>query len=273
MENTLLIGDKVLVNKVVYRIRPISRGDIVVFNGAGSWYPPTAAAAPPSHNPLTRIYDVTLGPLFRSVKELFGTVPGQTDYIKRVIGIPGDHVACCNAQGEITVNGVALHEKSYLFPGAKPSDGRFNIVVPAGRLWVMGDNRRSSADSRLHDCAYTYTPATCVSYDRRGTIPADKVIGRAFMIVWPPSRFRVLPIPSTFAQTGLSHVAARSSGHARPGLAAGVPVRPSAPYLPLAGGLAAAVPLTALERRLRFRISRRRRASRVRRDRRRPPRE
>jgi len=273
MENTLLIGDKVLVNKVVYRIRPISRGDIVVFNGAGSWYPPTAAAAPSSHNPLTRIYDVTLGPLFRSVKELFGTVPGQTDYIKRVIGIPGDHVACCNAQGDITVNGEALHEKSYLIPGAKPSQGRFNIVVPAGRLWVMGDNRPASADSRLHDCAYTYTPATCVSYDRQGTIPAAKVIGRAFMIVWPPSRFRILPIPATFTQPGLSHVAAGSSAQEVSALAAGIPVRPSAPYLPLAAGLGAAIPLTVLERRLRLRIGMRRRASRVRRDRQRPPRE
>jgi signal peptidase I len=273
MENTLLIGDKVLVNKVVYRIRPISRGDIVVFNGAGSWLPPTAAAAPPSHNPLTRLYDVTLGPLFRSVKELFGTEPGQTDYIKRVIGIPGDHVACCNAQGDITVNGLALHEKSYLFPGAEPSQGKFNIVVPPGRLWVMGDNRSASADSRLHDCAYTYMPPTCVNYDSRGTVPEDRVIGRAFMIVWPPSRFRVLPIPPTFTQPGLGHVAAQSSGQAQPGLAAGVPVRPSAPYLPLAGGLAAAVPLTALERRLRFRMSRRRRARRALRDRRRPPRE
>jgi signal peptidase I len=266
MENTLLVGDKVLVTKVVYRIRPISRGDIVVFNGAGSWRPPTAAAAPPSHNPITRLYDVTLGPLFRSVKELFGTAPGQTDYIKRVIGIPGDHVACCNAHGDITVNGVVLHESSYLIPGAQPSQGKFNIVVPPGRLWVMGDNRPASADSRLHDCAYTYTPATCVPYDRGGTIPATNVIGRAFMIVWPPSRFRILPIPSTFTQPGLSHVAAQSSGHARPVLAAGVPVRPSAPYLPLAGGLAAAVPLAALERRLRHRISRKRRASRVRRD-------
>jgi signal peptidase I len=273
MENTLLIGDKVLVNKVVYRIRPISRGDIVVFNGAGSWLPPNAATAPPSHNPFTRLYDVTLGPLFRSVKELFGTAPGQTDYIKRVIGIPGDHVACCNAQGDITVNGVALHETSYLMPGAKPSQGKFNIVVPPGRLWVMGDNRPESADSRLHDCAYTYSPATCVPYDRGGTIPADKVIGRAFMIVWPPSRFRILPIPSTFTQPGLSHAAASSPGQARPAVAAGVPVRPSAPYLPLAAGLAAAVPLTALERRLRLRISRRRPASRSLRDRYRPRRE
>jgi signal peptidase I len=267
MENTLLIGDKVLVNKVVYRIRPISRGDVVVFNGAGSWLAPTTSA-PPSHNPLARLYDATLGPLLTSVRGLFGTSPGQTDYIKRVIGIPGDHVACCNAQGQITVNGVTLHERSYLIPGARSSEGSFSIVVPPGRLWVMGDNRPESADSRLHDCAYTYTPAKCVPYDKSGTIPEDKVIGRAFMIVWPPSRFRILPIPPTFDQPGLRHSAALPSARAqsvqaRPALASGVPVRPAAPYLPLAGGLAAAVPLTALERRLRLRASRRRRSARA----------
>jgi signal peptidase I len=268
MENSLLIGDKVLVNKIVYRIRPISRGDVVVFNGAGSWLAPEVSP-PISHNPLARLYGVTLGPLLTSVKGLFGTEPGQTDYIKRVIGIPGDHVACCNAQGQITVNGVALHERSYLIPGAKPSEGSFSVVVPPGRLWVMGDNRPESADSRLHDCAYTYTPAKCVPYDKGGTVPEDKVIGRAFMIVWPPSRFRLLPIPPTFDQPGLGHPAALTPVRERsaltgPGLAAGVPVRPSAPYLPLAGGLAAAVPLTALERRLRLRISRRRLAGRAR---------
>src|SRR5216683_5115796 len=84
MENTLLIGDKVLVNKIVYRIRPISRGDVVVFNGAGSWQP-SAKSAPPAHNALARFYDATLGKLFTAIRGLFGTAPGQTDYIKRVI--------------------------------------------------------------------------------------------------------------------------------------------------------------------------------------------
>jgi len=257
MENTLLIGDKVLVNKIVYRIRPISRGDIVVFNGAGSWQPPQKSSQP-SHSPLVRLYDVTLGALFKAIKGLFGTAPGQTDYIKRVIGIPGDHVVCCNAQGDITVNGVALHENSYLIPGAKPSEGPFNMVVPPGRLWVMGDNRPQSADSRSHDCAYTYTPPQCVGYDQSGTVPEAKVVGRAFMIIWPPSRFRILPIPSNFSERGLTHASALSPSIERRLETAGVPVRPSAPYLPLAGGLAAAIPLTALERRLRLRIRRRR---------------
>jgi signal peptidase I len=269
METTLLIGDKVLVNKIVYKIRPISRGDVVVFNGAGSWLAPVKSA-PPGHNPLDRLYDDTLGPLITSVKGLFGTAPGQTDYIKRVIGLPGDHVVCCNSHGQITVNGVALHEKSYLIRGARPSQGSFNIVVPPGRLWVMGDNRTDSADSRLHDCAYTYTPAKCVPYDREGTIPEDKVIGRAFMIVWPPSRIRILPIPATFSRGGLSHGSALPAGSARLVVAGSIPVRPSAPYLPLAGGLAAAVPLTLLERRLRLRLGGRRRSGGVRRERRGP---
>jgi signal peptidase I len=265
MEYTLKIGDKVLVNKIVYRVRPISRGDIVVFNGAGSWLAPTAGPQP-SHNPIVRLYDVTLGNLFTAIKGLFGTAPGQTDYIKRVIGIPGDHVVCCNSQGNITVNGVPLHESSYLIPGAKPSQGKFNIVVPPGRVWVMGDNRPESADSRLHDCAYTFTPAKCVSYDRGGTVPEDRVIGRAFMIVWPPSRIRILSIPSTFEQRGLNHATA-SASRTLPALAASVPVRPSAPYLPLAGGFAAAVPITLLERKLRLRALRRRRSRRLSRER------
>ena len=265
MENTLLIGDKVLVNKLVYRVRPISRGDIVVFDGAGSWLPPTASS-PPARNGIERLYDDTLGALFSSIRGLFGTEPGQTDYIKRVIGLPGDHVQCCTSRGMITVNGVPLHEGSYIIPGSKPSQGEFSVTVPPGRLWVMGDNRPESADSRLHDCKYTYTPPTCAPYDRTGTIPEDKVIGRAFMIVWPPSRFRILRIPSTFSQAGLKHSSAGAASRARTRALlaatddAAVQVRPSAPYLPLAGGLAMAVPLTVLERRLRLRLRRRRAA-------------
>lgn len=252
MENTLLIGDKVLVNKLVYHVRPIGRGDIVVFDGEGSWYPATAPQ-PESHDPLVRVYDATLRPLFHSIAGLFGTVPGQTDYIKRVIGLPGDHVICCNARGQITVNGVPLHEKSYLPPGAQPSQDNFNVVVPPGRLWVMGDNRLYSADSRLHDCGYP--GAECVPYDRDGTIPENKVVGRAFLIVWPPSRIRILPVPATFGQSGL-HQAAGPSAPATVTLGDSLSVRPSAPYLPLAAGFVAAVPLTFFERRLRLRASR-----------------
>ena len=246
MEDTLLIGDKVLVNKIVYRIRPISRGDVVVFNGTGSWDPP-ASPPKPSHSPLARFSGATVGWLVNEIEGLFGDVHGQTDYIKRVIGVPGDHVACCNARGQMTVNGVPLHEKTFLIPGARPSQGSFAIVVPPGRLWVMGDNRPDSEDSRLHDCGYA-SADQCEPWDRNGTVGENHVIGRAFMIVWPPSRVRILPIPATFAQPGLLHAEGGSAGSA-PGPAGQVVVRPSAPYLPLAAGIAAAVPVAVLRRR------------------------
>jgi signal peptidase I len=189
MENTLLINDWVVVNKLVGHVTPIRRGEIVVFNGTGSWDPPAAATS----NPLARIYHNFL--------TLFGDHPGPTPYIKRVIGLPGDHVQCCSARGLITVNGVPLHESSYLYPGSAPSTVKFSIVVPPGRLWVMGDNRGDSADSRYHDCAVP--GAACEPWDRDGTIPEDKVIGRAFLDAWPVSRFKVLPVPATFRQPGL----------------------------------------------------------------------
>jgi signal peptidase I len=267
MMNTLLVGDKVLVNKLVYHVRPIDRGDVIVFDGAGSWDPPNASQ-PVIHNPVERVYDDTLGALFHSIAGLFGTAPGQTDYIKRVIGVPGDHIVCCNSAGQIKVNGVALAESSYVFPGERPSQEPFSVVVPPGRLWVMGDHREESADSRLHDCSYSDPEVTCVPYDRDGTIPENKVIGRAFMIVWPPSRFRVLPIPATFEQPKL--VKADGGRASPPGLtsaalaryAAGMPIKPSAPYLPLGLGLAGALPLTLAERWLRLRIGARRRRHR-----------
>jgi signal peptidase I len=183
------------VNKLVYHFRSIEPGDIVVFSGAGAWTPATPSG-PPSSDPLVRVYDATLGRLFHSIAGLYGTPVDEagTVFIKRVIGVPGDHVVCCNAQGLLTVNGVPLHEQSYLIPGAKPSDapegfsGHFSITVPPGRLWVMGDNRPVSDDSRLRQ----YDPG-------HRTIPESDVIGRAFVIVWPPSRWRFLPIPSTFS--------------------------------------------------------------------------
>src|SRR5580693_419885 len=133
MENTLEIGDKILVNKLIYHFRSIQPGDVIVFDGAGSWNPVPRAAAP-SSNPLVRAYDATIVSLVHSIAGLFGTPVGQTDYVKRVIGVPGDRVTCCNAQGLVTVNGVPLHETSYIFPGAAPSQIHFNIVVPKGRL-------------------------------------------------------------------------------------------------------------------------------------------
>jgi signal peptidase I len=235
MEHTLNVGDKVLVNKLVYDFRDIQPGDVVVFNGVGSW-DPVPPPVPASSNPLVRLYDAAIRPLFRSVTGLFGTAPGQQDYIKRVIGVPGDKVACCTS-GKITVNGVPLSEKSYLFPGDTPSLTHFSIVVPPGRLWVMGDHRFVSYDSRGH-----------MSDPGNGTIPESQVVGRAFMIVWPPSRWRVLPIPGTFGQPGVT------SGKPAADAALGpVMVQSAAPLLPLELGFAGAVPLTWLQRRFRLR--------------------
>jgi signal peptidase I len=249
MEDTLLIGDKILVNKLTYHFRSIQRGDIIVFSGAGSWdsSPPPAQH---SSDPVVRGYDVTLRPLFHSIADLFGTPVGQTDYVKRVIGVPGDHVACCNAQGLVTVNGVPLQERSYVYPGAAPSTVRFSVTVPPGRLWVQGDYRTVSFDSRLRQ-----------GRPGHGTIPENKVTGRAFVIVWPPSRWRILPIPSTFGQPALSKAAASGSSAAA-ALPPGITVSAEPSGLPLAAGLACAVPLTWLQRRTRRRLRGRLRARR-----------
>ena len=185
MENTLQIGDRVLVNKLIYHFRGIARGDIVVFSGQDSWGPP---ATPPSSDPVLRVFDDVLSDI--------GLHSSQTYYIKRVIGLPGDTVACCTDL-KVTVNGVPLNEGSYVYPGNAASAFSFKTKVPAGYVWVMGDHRGDSEDSRYH----TDEPGL-------GAVPENQVVGRAFLVIWPPSQFRDLPIPSTFAQAALHTVAA-----------------------------------------------------------------
>jgi signal peptidase I len=240
MENTLEINDRVLVNKIVYHIRDIHRGDIVVFNGDGSWDP--GLPVPTNGNVLDQF--------FSGFASMFGFGHPGDILIKRVIGVPGDHVACCDAQGRVTVNGVPLNEQSYLYPNSAPSLTRFNIVVPPGRLWVMGDNRFYSDDSRDHQ-----------GDPGGGTVPESAVIGRAFVIIWPPSRWRFLPIPATFTQPALnasSGAASASAGGASPSDLLSAQLEPVGPALPLSLGFAVAIPVTWLQRRVRMRITRRR---------------
>jgi signal peptidase I len=252
MENTLEINDRVLVNKIVYDIRSIHRGDIVVFNGDGSWDPGTV---PTSSNFAEKFAS--------GFASMFGFGHPGDILVKRVIGVPGDRVVCCDAQGRITVNGIPLNEQSYLYPGAVPSEDRFNIKVLPGRLWVMGDNRAISADSRDHE-----------GDPGGGTIPESAVIGRAFVIIWPPSRWRILPIPATFEQPQLNAssaaAASRTAGDtsAVGDSAAGdtgtavlsARLEPSDPALPLVLGFAVALPVSWLQRRVRVRATRMRAA-------------
>ncbi|WP_077798891.1 signal peptidase I [Streptomyces sp. JHA26] len=152
MERGLRIGDRVLVNKLAYRFgdRP-RRGDVVVFDGTG----------------------------------LFG----HGDYIKRVVGVGGDHVVCCDKEGRVRVNDLSVDESAFLYPGDRPSTVSFDVVVPDGTLFVLGDHRGDSSDSRDH-----------LGSPGGGMVPVDEVIGRADWIVWPFGHATHLDRPDAYAR-------------------------------------------------------------------------
>ncbi len=182
MEDTLGIGNRVLVNRAVYHLRNIERGDIVVFDGSDSFVP---AADIPPRNPVA-------GALSWVGQSIGIVPPDSTDFIKRVIGVGGDRVTCCDVQGRITVNGTPL-EEGYLYQDDAPSTQEFDVVVPQGMLWVMGDHRSNSADSRSH-----------MGDPGGGFVPESKVVGRAMAVLWPLSNIQSLEIPSTFAGVAAS---------------------------------------------------------------------
>ncbi|GAA0614649.1 signal peptidase I [Kribbella sandramycini] len=178
MYDTLTKDDRILAEKISYLHRDVTRGDIVVFKDPGNWLNEEI---------------VQPGPL-RRVGEFVGILPrsGEGHLVKRVIGIEGDKVVCCDRDGRVTVNGISLDEREYLLPDAHPSDVPFNVVVPPGHLWVMGDNRAESADSRAH-----------MGGPGGGMVPVENVVGRACCVIWPSDRMTMLRPPETFKKPGL----------------------------------------------------------------------
>lgn len=181
MENTLAIDDRVIVNQLTPGVFPLERGDIVVFADPGGWLPSGLAA---EDDPLTKLFDWVGG--------WFGVPPSSSEQhlIKRVIGLPGDRVACCDALGAMTVNGVPLDEPYLTLPEGTTlvSGTPFDVEVPEGTLWVMGDNRYNSADSRANR-----------DKPSEGFVPISLVVGRAIVISWPVERWTWLDnYPSTF---------------------------------------------------------------------------
>lgn len=179
MEQTLLVKDRVLVNKFVYDMHEPRRGDVVVFRGTDSWAPETDV-------------DAGNGVLAKATQILGGFVgaapPDEKDFVKRIIGVGGDVVQCCDSAGRVEVNGVGLVEP-YVYQDDPINERSFGpVTVPAGRLFMMGDHRSVSADSRVY-----------LSDQWKGTIPVSDIIGQAYATAWPATRWGLLGSPNTFS--------------------------------------------------------------------------
>ncbi|WP_336659645.1 signal peptidase I [Leucobacter sp. USHLN153] len=173
MQHTLEIDDRILVNQLVPELVPVHRGDIVVFKDPGGWLLPRGTEPPRG---------------FAKFLQSIGLAADTSNeyVVKRVIGVGGDRVACCDAQGRMTVNGVPLTEPYIVKPEGeeRASAIDFDVTVPEGSLWVMGDNRYQSKDSRYNQ-----------DQPGRGFVPEDEVVGRAFVLNWPLDRFTWLGSP------------------------------------------------------------------------------
>lgn len=167
MEQTLQVNDRIFANLLAPGPFDLSRGDVVVFRDEEGWLPPIA---PTATNPVTEFFTFV------------GLVPDPSNQhlIKRIIGMPGDTVECCSDNGKLTVNGVEITEP-YIYPGDNPSDTEFTATVPEGKVWVMGDHRGASADSRFHEDL------------QGGFVDLAAVEGRAAVISWPLDRLGGIP--------------------------------------------------------------------------------
>lgn len=175
MEPGLRSGDRVLVDKTAYRNEAVARGDVIVFDGRDSFVP--ADVSPNAFAEAARRAGRLVG---------IGPDPG-VDFVKRVVGVGGDRVTCCDARGRLSVNGRPIEESSYLHPGDDASDQSFDVLVPPGRLWVMGDHRSQSADSRAH-----------LGDPGGGMVSVNAVTGRVSMVLWPLSRAGAIGSTSVF---------------------------------------------------------------------------
>jgi len=172
MENTLQVGDRIAVNKFGALFTDIKRGEVVVFGDPDNWLGSSAESEDSGVGAVVKTGLITVGVL---------PDPAKQYLIKRVIGVGGDKVVCCDKAGKLQVNGVSITEP-YIFAGDKPSDMQFNVDIPKGFIWVMGDHRGASADSRFHpDSA------------NNGMVPLSKVVGRAIFVVWPFTDIGLIP--------------------------------------------------------------------------------
>lgn len=171
MHPQLVEEDRILVEKVSTWDGEPNRGDVVVFEDPGGWLGTTPEPTG-----------------FQTFLSLLGLYPEGGHLVKRVIGLPGEEVACCDKQGRITIDDEPLDESAYLPKKTAPSEKQFDVVVPDDAIWVMGDNRSNSQDSRYH-----------MGDEGQGSVPLDNVVGKVWAIVWPLDRFEVLDSPDALA--------------------------------------------------------------------------
>ena len=172
MENTLQIDDRVAVNRVPFISNNIKRGDVVVFRDPDNWLPAADIETAPFIIAKAKAALVAVGVLPNPAKQYL---------VKRVVGVAGDRVICCTTTGKITVNGLEMNEP-YIYAGNVPSDMNFDVTVPKDKLWVMGDHRGASADSRYHQ-----------EDINKGFVPLNRVTGRVLAVIWPIKNISWVP--------------------------------------------------------------------------------